>query len=103
MTHRQRERKRRTNNDKGAQFRFERSQSILGFADDINRHRIRMLAPGITSHAVDDGGNAVRLALGTRKRPEQQGIDRPLGSIERGFAGKPRDVCRPSLSLTTAT
>lgn len=50
-----------------------------------------MLAPGITSHAVDDGGNAVRLALGTRKRPEQQGIDRPLGSIERGFAGKPRD------------
>jgi len=42
-----------------------------------------MLAPGITSHAVDDGGNAVRLALGTRKRPEQQGIDRALASDSR--------------------
>lgn len=50
-----------------------------------------MLAPGIASHAVDDGCDAVRFALGTRKRPEQQGIDRPLGRIECGFAGQSRD------------
>ena len=50
-----------------------------------------MLAPGIAAHAVDDGCDAVRFALGTRKRPEQKGVDGPLRSIERGFAGEPRD------------
>ena len=49
-----------------------------------------MLAPGIASHAVDDGCDAVRFALGTRKRPEEKGDDGTLGSFVGGLAGQSR-------------